>query len=143
MKDLILYTENKGLEGIEFSMGEYKKLLGIDSLIKMKDTISEYIAYVDHWSYLKKIYSDYDIEKELEEYKDDDGVYRIGHQLQSFLGSDVDVEKYIKSNFDDYSKLDLDVTRDFCYTYIKDKNVARKYAKFCYNDIIKPCLDKI
>jgi len=54
MKDITLYTENKGLEGIEFSMGEHKKLLGIDSLIKMKQNISEYIAYVEHWTLRKE-----------------------------------------------------------------------------------------
>jgi len=142
MKDITLYTDNKGLEGIEFSMGEYRKLIGVESLIRMKESISEYIKYVEHWSYMKKLYSDYDFNKELENSKDyEDGLYHVGHQLQSFL--DVDVEEYIKSNFEHYSELDLDVTSDFCYTYIKDENVAREYIKFCYDDIIKPCLDKI
>ena len=141
MKDITLYTENKGLEGIEFSMGEHKKLLGIDSLIKMKQNISEYIAYVEHWTYMKNIYSNFDIEKELEESKDEDGLYRVGHQLQAFIEGDV--EQYIKTNFEHYSELDLDVTRDFCYTYIKDEKVARAYLDFCYNTIIKPFLDKI
>jgi hypothetical protein len=141
MKELIL-SSNNNLKGIEFSIGgETKIISSLKSLTEISNTIQHYVEYVEHWNHMTSIYENFD-STDINEV--DDGLYSVGHNLQSFIDDEdgLEIDKKLRK-FHFYGDIDIDITRDFVYCYIKDKTIAEKYNEFCYNEIIKPVLDEI
>jgi len=132
-----LITEIKGLNGIEFSLEDKVKMIGIESLQKMKQSLEDYLSYVEHWQYYINLYKDYDIEDDLEITKD--GEYSVGNVLYQYI--DGDIIKYLKEHLDYFDELSIEDARNYTYVYIKSKDTARKFLSWTYETLIKPKLD--
>jgi len=136
-----LITEIKGLNGIEFSLGDKVKMVGIENLQKMKQSLEDYLNYVEHWQYYIDLYKDYDIEKYLENlYIDgEEDEYSVGNVFHQYI--DGDVTEYLKEHLDYFDELSIDDARDYTYICIKSKDTARKFLSWTYETLIKPKLD--
>jgi len=135
-----LITEINGLNGIEFSLDDKVKLIGIESLQEMSQSIEDYLKYVEHWKYYIKLYENYDIEKELEDlYNENEKKYSVGNVFYQYI--DGDVIEYLKEKLDYFDELSIDDARDYTYVYIKSKDTARKFLTWTYETLIKPKLE--
>ena len=52
-------AENVGLKGIKISIGDESKLLGLESVLKLKRHISQWLDWAEHWSHYVNYYKDY------------------------------------------------------------------------------------